>query len=181
MATFIIFLLFAGALFFVYYKYDSTVANQKKQLMLLSKQNKDLKNKLNYKNTKYANIKVKYTQIAYSEGVVNSKCNLNLAPIKNYLSINNLEKDMKVNIIDSANILGTLWFRVQLNTDENINSKGWISEKNLTLIKVSSNQNPDNSSSKKDAANTDDCGDTDIEDFDNEPFEDFSDNICENK
>lgn len=177
MATFIIFLLFAGALFFVYYKYDSTVANQKKQLILLSKQNKDYKNKLNYKNTKYTNLKVKYTQSTYSEGVVNSKCNLNLAPIKNSLFINNLEKNMKVNIIDSAEILDNTWFRVQINTDENINSKGWVLETNLTLVKVSSERNSADNSSKKETSTINNTENAEIEDFDNEPFDDFSDSI----
>lgn len=136
LTIFILILLFSGCIFILYYKYEEKISHQKKQLIILSRQNKEMKNKLNYRSEKLTNLSVVYKRCNYSHAVINEDCNLHLAPLNNSIILSRLNKDIKINILDTAETMDTLWYEIDIKRGDRINTKGWVQEKNITKIKI---------------------------------------------
>jgi hypothetical protein len=117
------------------------VARQKKQIIILSKQNKDLKNKLNNRYSKYKNLNVKYKLPEYKNGITNKPCNLYISPINDSIILTKLNENTKLDIQDSAEILDTLWYEINIETEDadRINTKGWLPEDCITKVQLDEN------------------------------------------
>ncbi|KYH34347.1 hypothetical protein CLTEP_16700 [Clostridium tepidiprofundi DSM 19306] len=132
----LLFLLMLILIAILYFKYNSIIASQKRQIILLSKKNTELRNKINRRNSSLKDIMIKFTLPQCSDAVTNTACNLYVAPINNSLVINSLEKDIKLKVLDCAEVTDDIWFRVAFNCDDDLNNKGWIKEEYITKISI---------------------------------------------
>lgn len=117
---------------------------QKKQLMLLVRQNNTLKDKVNNQSFILDSITVSYSVPKYSCGIISNSCNLYIAPIKKYAILCKLNSNMEVKILDCAKIENIIWYEVQFNSQNNINNKGWIEAENIMIFENSLIKNTNN-------------------------------------
>lgn len=132
--TFFLFIILIIIIVLIYYKFTNIISSQKKQIILMSKQNNQLKTKINSRYSKLKNLTIKYIKPDYSNSITNYMCKLYIAPIDNSFALAELKKDLKLNIIDSAEVLNNIWYEVTFESDDNTNNKGWIKEEFITKI-----------------------------------------------
>ena len=122
----ILFLCFCGITFFRYYK---TTLRLRKQIIRLTRQN----NRLSDKMSKNLNIKIKYIDTESKYGIIKSSCNLYIAPIYNSPIINQLRKDTRLEIVDSAFIDDERWYEISIWNSIKTNNKGWVNEEFISI------------------------------------------------
>lgn len=113
---------------------NNVISTQKNQIMLLMRENNNLKNKLNDNPTMTDTVTIYYTAPKYPYGIVSSSCNLYLAPVHNHLIICRLKSNEKLKILDCAKVGHIIWYEVKLSSSNNINDKGWIEAKNIMIF-----------------------------------------------
>lgn len=108
----------------IFYYFNEKITKQRKQILILSKQNTNINNKLkkNYSN----NFTVKYLDPNINSTMIITKCPLFLAPVEDSIVISTLSKGIQVDILDSAEISNQLWYEVSTQSINRINNKGWI-------------------------------------------------------
>lgn len=111
--------------------------SDKKQIMLLSRQNNSLKEKLDSETLKIEDISVLFRTHKYTSGVLGDSCNLYIAPIKKYAILRILNKNLEIQILDCAEVFDEVWYEVSFATKNNINNKGWILGNNIAIFKNS--------------------------------------------
>jgi hypothetical protein len=107
---------------------------QKKQIMLLVRQNINLKDKVNNETLILDNVTIFYSVPKYKYGAVSNSCNLYIAPIKKYVILCKLSSNMKLKILDCAKIDNNIWYEVQFQSQDNINNKGWMEAENIIIF-----------------------------------------------
>lgn len=107
---------------------------QKKQIILLVRQNSNLKDKVDNQTLILDNVTVSYSIPKYNYGAVSNPCNLYIAPIKKYAILCKLSSNMKLKILDCAKIDNIIWYEVQFDSQDNINNKGWIEAENIVIF-----------------------------------------------
>lgn len=107
---------------------------QKKQIMLLVRQNNTLKNKVNSQTLILDKITIYYSVPKYNYGIVANSCNLYIAPIKKYGILYKLNSDKEVQILDSAKIDNKIWYEVKFESQNSLNNKGWIEAENIMIF-----------------------------------------------
>ncbi|MDD3223342.1 MAG: hypothetical protein PHX70_01335 [Clostridium sp.] len=124
-------------LFFIYH-YSNIVYSQKKQMMILTKENNLLKNKLSFISFPLKDIKLYYKIPKYTFAILGTPCNLYIAPIKNCTIIKKLRSNISIEILDSAEVNNEIWYEIRFKSNDNVNNKGWILGNNISLFKNSS-------------------------------------------
>jgi outer membrane usher protein FimD/PapC len=124
---FLLFVLLAGGTLFLSYYFTNQIYTQRKQMLLLKKQNSDLKNKLKY--DKPSNLTVHYIAPNFTEAFTADDCNLYISPVENSIVLNSLSKNTNIKILYSAEIKDELWYEISIESNKNINNKGWIQSK----------------------------------------------------
>lgn len=113
--------------FGVYYTIiDQKLSNQKTQLKIISRQNREFKSKITSSSSSEGPIIIKFKQPLFKTGTTKESCSLYLSPMENSLILCNVIKSTSVEIIDSAEISDITWYEVALKSQTNINNKGWI-------------------------------------------------------
>lgn len=107
----------------------------KKQIMLLSRQNNSLKEKLDSETLKIEDINLLYRPYKYTSGVLGNSCNLYIAPIRKYAVLATLNKNLEIQILDCAEVFHEIWYEVRFNTKNNVNNKGWILGNDISILK----------------------------------------------
>lgn len=108
---------------------------QKKQIMLLVRQNTTLKDKVSRQTLIPDNVTVYYSVPKYNCGVVSNSCNLYIAPMKKYGILCKLNSNKEVEILDSAKIDNKIWYEIKFESQNGINNKGWIEAENILIFK----------------------------------------------
>lgn len=134
MAYFITFLVFALITAGVFFKYDSEVSSLKKQLILVNKQNKLLKGKLNAHIERIKDFEMKTTPPDANKGIVTKDTSMRISPLSKSMPINSLKANDIVKVLTEAEISNTKWFEVSITTSNNINNIGWVKNDHLTLV-----------------------------------------------
>lgn len=132
MLLFLFILLLCAALSISYY-FTNKMSDQHKQIILLRTQNDRLKNKIIKSDYTSHGIKIKYMDPPFEIGITCEKCSLYLCPLENSNILADLEVETVVNIHDSAEILGVIWFQVSFPCEERINNKGWLQCNHIKL------------------------------------------------
>lgn len=99
---------------------------QRKQIVMLSKQNNDLRAKINKQPQIPATVTIRYESQTIKSAAITEECNLLLAPLEVSPSLLKLTKDTIVEVLDGAEISGVLWYEISLPIQDRVNSKGWL-------------------------------------------------------
>ncbi|MGL5152617.1 MAG: hypothetical protein ACRC7N_18830 [Clostridium sp.] len=138
MTIFIIILLIlalvGGLLFF-----QSRLAQSKHQLVVLTRQVEDLRSRITLSQQRTQKLLVKYLIPESRMALTNIDINLFIAPLEDSQVLQKLSVKMEVAILDMALIKGSKWFYVKIPSDDNINCRGWIKEKDFFIFYDSSN------------------------------------------
>ncbi|MDF2502938.1 hypothetical protein [Clostridium sp.] len=126
-------ILLAISLYFTSH-FATITSMQKKQIMLLVRQNINLKDKVNNETLILDNVTIFYSVPKYKYGAVSNSCNLYIAPIKKYVILCKLSSNMKLKILDCAKIDNNIWYEVQFQSQDNINNKGWMEAENIIIF-----------------------------------------------
>lgn len=117
---------------------------QKKQIMLLVRQNSTLKDKVNRQTLILDKITIYYSVPKYNCGVVANSSNLYIAPIKKYGILCKLNSNKEVEILDSAKIDNKIWYEVKFKSQNSLNNKGWIEAENIMIFENNLIKNTNN-------------------------------------
>lgn len=121
----------------MYYYLTEKLDNQRKQLLILSKQNDVLRGKAS-KSGKYPfnlkDIKIKYSASEFQEGITLENTPLYIAPYVESPLIIYMEKSLRVTIIIKSEFLNSTWYEISLNTNSPINCRGWIKSDSIKQL-----------------------------------------------
>lgn len=123
------------------YYFTSKISVLHRQLIVLSRQNSSLKNKLIAQNSSEQNqnnIQIKYRIPNYKYATTIENSELHISPINNSIVINKLAKGTMLEIQDSAQVSNYLWYEISVPSEERINTKGWIISSNISLLEEKS-------------------------------------------
>lgn len=134
MAYLLTFIFFLAIVFAIYYKYDATVSSLKKQVILLSKQNRSLKSKMNINMERIKNFQMKGLKLISSKGIITKDASLRISPISKSMPINSLKENELVEILTCVKITNTTWYQVNIGAPNDINSIGWVNENFISLV-----------------------------------------------
>jgi len=128
------FIFFCVIVFAIYYKYDATVSSLKKQVILLSKQNRSLKSKVNINMERIKNFQMKRLKLISSKGLITKDTSLRISPISKSMPLTPLTENELVEIFTCVKITDTTWYQVTIDSTNDINSIGWINENFISLV-----------------------------------------------
>lgn len=111
---------------------NQKLSNQKNQLRISARQNRDYKSKILNSHDSDEPIIVKYKTFFFKNGTTKDSCSLHLSPLENSQILCTIVKDTYVEIQDCAEIFNISWYEVVLKSETNINNKGWM-KKNLLI------------------------------------------------
>ncbi|MBU3190892.1 hypothetical protein K9O30_15995 [Clostridium bowmanii] len=119
--------------FGVYYTLmNQKLSTQKTQLKVVSRQNREFKSKITSAHNAQVPVIIKYKAPLFKEGTTKEICSLYLSPMENSPVISNIAKNIVVEIQDSAELFDIGWYEISVNSQTNINNKGWI--KKVSII-----------------------------------------------
>jgi hypothetical protein len=105
---------------------NQKLSNQKTQLKIVSRQNRDFKSKISSSHSGQGPIIIKYNSPLFKTGITKVICNLYVGPMESSPVLSNVVKGTALEIQDSAEILDAFWYEVSLKSQTNINNKGWV-------------------------------------------------------
>ncbi len=133
--TYLLTFIFLSAIVFaIYYKYDATVSSLKKQVILLSKQNRSLKSKMNINMERIKDFQMKRLKLISSKGIITKDTSLRISPISKSMPLNSLTENELVKIFTCVKINDTTWYQVDISSSNDINSIGWVNENFISLV-----------------------------------------------
>lgn len=119
----------------MFYYLSNKIASQHRQLMVLTKENSKLKNKLSKgTNISINSLVVKYKTPPFNKAIVVKKCTLHISPLENSSMLSNMDIDTKLEVLDSAEVLGLTWYEVSIPLNDKKNSKGWIRASSVNIL-----------------------------------------------
>lgn len=132
MLLFILFIILGSASAYFISQLSKTISLQKRQLLLITRQNNNLKDTA-AKQVNPKSLIIHYKVPTYTFGIIAKICYLYAAPIDNSIIINELNKNTQIKIIDCAEIDNYVWYEISFSYKDNINNKGWIKAENIML------------------------------------------------
>lgn len=122
-----------GGYFYLAQKLD----NQRKQILVLSKQNDILRNKVAKTQINYSNISIKYSVPTINKGATKENCEVYISPLENSPVLAKLSQPTLVTLLCRAEVCNQIWYEISLDTSSSLNSRGWIKNSNLTFSNLS--------------------------------------------
>jgi hypothetical protein len=126
----ILLLVVAGEYFYFTQKLDS----QRKQILVLSRHNDNLKSKVNKQSSSLGSVNIKYKDPAYKSAYTADNSILLLSPLEDSPVVYKFSKSTKVSLIDSAEILNSTWCEVSFIPMSGNRIKGWIKESEIKMM-----------------------------------------------
>lgn len=115
-----------------YYSKEQSILRHK--LLVVNSQNTSLRSELaKYKKSKEP-IKIKFSIPNNPMGIIKENSNILIAPIENSALLHKNKIKMEVRILDKAQIKNQSWYYISLPVDDDINSRGWIQQKDFSLF-----------------------------------------------
>ncbi|MGL4740331.1 MAG: hypothetical protein ACRC41_05915, partial [Sarcina sp.] len=136
----IVFLLFLCILLILgiiltYLFLDSRMREMKRQYRLLNNQFSSLKNRLAPSIEALKKIKVKYVSPSFSSGITKENIFVYFTPIDKERYVCKLKEAVDIPILEECVIANEIWLYIELETDDNINSRGWIQKRDFSFLK----------------------------------------------
>lgn len=119
--------------------YENKLSYSKRQLIVLTRQVDDLRTKVSSSSKRRdSKLLVKYLIPTNRMGLTNTNSNLFIAPLDDSPILQKLSVKMEVSILDKVDINTEAWFYVEIPSDNNINCRGWVKQKDFSLFYDSS-------------------------------------------
>lgn len=132
MVAFLFIVLVAVCLFLVFDSRNKSL-QQRRQILLLKKQNNNLKVKAEDKSAQLGKLTVKYYKPQNDAGRIIENCNLRISPLEFSHVLASIQADTIVKIKDCAEISGAIWYEIVIDSEEGINNKGWVKGTSITF------------------------------------------------
>lgn len=121
-----LFIVFVAVCLYLVFDFRNKSLQQRRQILLLKKQNSNLKVKTEDRNTQLGKLTVKYYKPQNDAGRIIETCNLRISPLEFTHVLASIPPDTIVQVKDCAEISGTIWYEVVIDSEEGINNKGWV-------------------------------------------------------
>lgn len=118
-----------------FFYFDTKLRELRRQYRLLNKQYSTIKAKLSPGSTSLKNLKIKYVSPSFSSGITKENISVYFTPIDQNKLVCKLKEASDLNITQECVISNEIWLYVELDTEDNINSRGWISKKDFSFLK----------------------------------------------
>jgi len=136
MLVFILFLIIVGTAAYFILTYSKKIEEQKRKIMVMSRQNKKLKSAIKTKSATYREenkLIIKYVHSSVSSGVVNCDTELYAAPTEETFILGKLMNGLNVEILDECAVNNKKWYEVRFCLNQNINNKGWMKADHIAV------------------------------------------------
>lgn len=131
---YLIFLLLIIAILITHLYYNTQLLKLKKQLIIISGRYNKIKDKKNASNLNQTNLSIKFTKPKYLSGMIPRNTNIYISPLFSSNIIRKTNINMEITFLDCAEVFGETWYYVNLPVDNFINSRGWITSKDISMI-----------------------------------------------
>lgn len=125
MVAFLFIVLLSACLYLVF-DFKNKSLQQRRQILLLKKQNSNLKVKAEDKSSQLGKLTVKYYEPQNDAGRIIENCTLRISPLDFSHVLASIPQDTIVQIRDCAEVSGAVWYEVVTDSEEGINNKGWV-------------------------------------------------------
>ena len=120
---------------FTFFYFDSKAREIRKQYRLLSNQYNSLKSKVSPNIESFKKLKIKYVNPSFSSGITKQNVFVYLTPIDKSKSVAKIIEVCDIPIFEECVIANEIWLYVHLDSDNNINSRGWIHKRDFSFLK----------------------------------------------
>jgi hypothetical protein len=117
-----------------YFYFTQRMNSQRRHMLLLSKQLDSVKLKTTRQSNVFSTVNIKYTEPPYSNGYTTENSVLYLSPLEDSPVVYKITKAVKINVVDSAEILNSKWYEVSISSVNGARLKGWMKEAEIKLI-----------------------------------------------
>lgn len=122
----------------MYIYYDYKFSSLRRKLVLTSNQYSKMSKDYSRIKTQSSGIQVKFSTPTSQIGITTSRAIVYLAPMTSAPPIKRLNIRMEVNILDRADINSETWYYINLPVDSSLNCRGWIKERDFSIIQSNS-------------------------------------------
>lgn len=136
MLVFILFLIIVGTAAYFILTYSKKIEDQKRKIMVMSRQNKKLKSQIKAKSSVYREenkLIIKYVSRSVASGVVNCDTELFAAPTEETFVLSKGMNGLSVEILDECDVNNERWYEIRFRSNQNINNKGWMKAENVSV------------------------------------------------
>ena len=120
---------------FVFFYFDSKNREIRKQYRLLSNQYNSLKSKVSPSIESFKKLKIKYVPPSFSSGITKENIFVYLTPIDKSKTVTKIIEVCDIPILEECVIANEIWLYVHLDSDDNVNSRGWIHKRDFSFLK----------------------------------------------
>ncbi|WP_297521391.1 hypothetical protein [uncultured Clostridium sp.] len=137
MTTFLLILCIALVCFcgLEFFYFDTKLRELRRQYRLLNQQFTAVKGKLSPSGATLKNLKIKYVPQSFSSGITKENIFVYFTPIDKTKSVCKLVEASDVPILQECVIANEIWLYVELDSINNVNSRGWILKKDFSFLK----------------------------------------------
>lgn len=135
---YIIFILLTLTVVFIYFYYNKKLEIIKKQLFLTRNQYSAARTRYDDSKKSTENLSVKFSIPKYKGGKLKANSYVYLAPIVSSNFLSHMDKDTEIGILDCAEFNNETWFYINLPNLNNINNRGWVNSKDISIFFSSS-------------------------------------------
>ncbi|MGL4450980.1 MAG: hypothetical protein ACRCTZ_07325 [Sarcina sp.] len=118
-----------------FFYFDTKLRELRRQYRLLSQQYTSVKGKLTPSINSLKNLKIKYVTPSFSSGITKKNINVYFTPIDKNKIVCKLTDAYDLLITQECVIANEIWLYVELDSEDNTNSRGWISKKDFSFLK----------------------------------------------
>lgn len=129
----ILFILLISCIAFLYLYYNKKIDMLRKQLIINRNKHSSTQKNNNISRTRNSKILINFISPSSRSGILKAQSNIYLSPLYDSYVLKNISIDSEVIVLDCAELNNETWFYISLLESSPINSRGWISSKNLSL------------------------------------------------
>ena len=118
-----------------FFFFDTKLREVRRQYRLLSQQYATVKGKLSPNATNLKNLKIKYVPPSFSSGITKENTCVYFTPIDKSKAVCKLVEASDIPISQECVIANEIWLYVELDSVDNVNSRGWILKKDFSFLK----------------------------------------------
>lgn len=133
---YLIFVLFILIIVCLVLYYEKKLFYYKKQLLIANNQINRLQKRVPKINSMKKNgvVHIKFSVPNSNMGIINENSNVYISPLESSELVQHININMEVKILDKAQINCENWYYISLPIDSDINSRGWVLERNFSYF-----------------------------------------------
>lgn len=131
---YIIFILLASGIIFIYFYYNRKLELVRKQLILTRNQYSVVRDKYDNSKKNLGSLSVKFSIPNYKGGTLKANSKLYLSPLTSADILKCVNINTEIGILDCAEINNETWFYINIPSGNSINNRGWVNSKDITIF-----------------------------------------------